>query len=174
MADEGKKKYSSSELAEWLVEKASMAKNPDISRRILVNNDQRGRSTAMLGRMYFYRYEPRFGDKMTQYDKFPMCIPIKRYGNGFMGLNLHYLPVGGRTKLLEILIRYKSEALISDKTRLNVNYDTLLTSNALEKLAKPCIHRYLWSQCRSRFIEIYPSEFDKAIQLPVEQWVFNQ
>lgn len=174
MADEGKLKYTSDDLAKWLVEKASEAKNPTTARKIIANNDQRGRSTAMLGRMYFYRYAPKYGDKMTKYDKFPMCIPIKRYGNGFMGLNLHYLSVGGRQRLLEMLLVYKSEALISDKTRLNVNYDTLLTSAALEKISKPCVHRYLWSQCRSRFIEIYPAEFDKAIQLPVEEWVFNQ
>lgn len=174
MADEGKTKYTSDELGKWLVEKAEKAKNPGIARRIIANDDQRGRSTAMLGRLYFYRYEPKFGDKMTKYDKFPMCIPIKRYGNGFLGLNLHYLPVGGRTRLLEMLLVYKSEALVTEKTRLNINYDTLLTSATLEKLSKPCVHRYMWSQCRSRFIEIYPAEFDKAIQLPVEEWVFNQ
>lgn len=174
MADEGKQKYTSSELAKWLVEKASQAKNPTIARRIIVGNDQRGRSTAMLGRMYFYKYDPKFDDRLTKYDKFPMCIPIKRYGNGFLGLNLHYLPPGGRQSLLEMLLRYRSEALISDKTRINVSYDTLLTSNRLERLAKPCVKRYLWSQCRSRFIEILPSEFDMAIQLPVEDWVFNQ
>lgn len=174
MADEGKQKYTSDELAKWLIEKASQAKNPTTARRTLVGNDQRGRSTAMLGRMYFYRYEPKFGDKMTKYDKFPMCIPIKRFGNGFMGLNLHYLPAGGRTRLIELLLVYKSEALITEKTRLNINYDILLTNSTMERLAKPCIHRYLWTQCRSRFIEIYPAEFDKAIQLPVEEWVYNQ
>lgn len=174
MADEGKLKYTSDELSKWLIEKAAQAKNPSIARRIIANDDQRGRSTAMLGRMYFFRYEPKFGDRMTQYDKFPMCIPIKRYGNGFLGLNLHYLPAGSRARLIEMLLVYKSEATVTEKTRLNINYDTLLTSNALEKYSKPCVHRYLWSQCRSRFIEIYPAEFDKAIQLPVEEWVFNQ
>ena len=174
MADEGKKQYTSADLSKWLVEKASQAKSPDTARRIISSNDQRGRSTTILGRMYFFKYSPLYGSKMTKYDKFPMCIPIERYSNGFLGLNLHYLPVGGRQKLLEMLLLYKSEALISEKTTLKVNYDTLLTNSTLEKYGKPCVHRYLFNQCRSRFIEIYPAEFDKAIQLPVENWVFNQ
>lgn len=174
MADEGKENYSSSELSKWLIEKAEQTKSPVTARRIIATNDQRGRSTAMIGRLYFFKYSPKFGDKMTKFDKFPMCIPIERYGNGFLGLNLHYLPPGGRSRLLEMLLVYKSEALIGKNTRMNINYDTLKTSAALEKTSKPCIHRYLWSQCRSRFIEIYPPEFDKAIQLPVEDWVYNQ
>lgn len=173
MADDGKHKYTSSELNKWLVEKASETRSPTTARKILVNNDQRGRSTTILGRMYFYKYEPKYGDRMSQYDKFPMCIPIKRYQNGFMGLNLHYLTVGGRQRMIELLSRYNSEYNITNTSRFNVTYDTLFTSQELENLGKPCVHRYLWSQCRSRFIEIYPTEYDKAIQLPVENWVFN-
>lgn len=173
MADEGKQKYSSSELSKWFIEKAEEAKSATTARKIIASNDQRGRSTAMVGRMYFFRYAPKYGDRMTKFDRFPMCIPIERYGNGFLGLNLHYLPAGGRSKLLEMLLVYKSEALIGEKTRLMIDYDMLHTSAALEKYSIPCVHRYLWSQCRSRFIEIYPPEFDKAIQLPIEDWVYN-
>jgi hypothetical protein len=174
MADEGKKKYTSAELSKWLIEKAAEARNPGIARRIITTNDQRGRSTAMIGRMYFFKYEPIYGYRMPKYDKFPMCIPIERKNNGFLGLNLHYLPAGGRQKILELLLMYKSEALISDKTKMNISYDIIKSNSTLEKYAEPCIHRYIWGQCRSRFIEIYPAEFEKAIQLPVEDWVFNQ
>lgn len=172
MAD--KDKYTSAELSKWLVEKAEKTKNPTTARRIITTNDQRGRSTVMVGRMFFYHYEPKFGDRMTKYDKFPMCIPLKRLGNGFLGLNLHYLDAGSRARLIELLLVYKSEALITDNTRMMIDYDMLKSDRRLERLAMPCVHRYLWSQCRSRFIEILPSEYDKAIQLPVENWVFNQ
>lgn len=174
MADTEKQNYTSAELNKWLIEKAEKTRNPDVARRILASNDQRGRATAMTGRMFFFRYSPKFGDKMTKYDRFPMCIPIERLGNGFLGLNLHYLDVGSRTRLIELLLRYKSEALISDKTRMMVDYDLIKADAKVFNLARPCVHRYLWSQCRSRFIEIYPSEYDKAVQLPVENWVFNQ
>lgn len=174
MADTEKQKYTSAELSKWLIEKAENTRNPVTARRILVSNDQRGRSTVLMGRMFFYRYSPKDGDRMTKYDRFPMCIPIKRLGNGFLGLNLHYLDVGSRERLIELLLVYRSEALISDKTRMMVDYDLIMADRRMANLAEPCVHRYLWSQCRSRFIEIYPSEFDKAIQLPVENWVFNQ
>ncbi len=169
-----KNHYTSAELQKWLIEKALETTDPRIARKILLATDQRGRSTAMLGKLYFYKYNPLYGYKMTKYDKFPMCIPIERYHNGFLGLNLHYLSVPSRSSLLDILLTYKNEQTYTNATTLKINYRTLLTSNSLEILSKPCIHRYLWSQCRSRFIQIYPAEFDKAIQLPTEDWVWNQ
>lgn len=167
------KRYTSAELQKWLVQKAVETLDPRIARKILLATDQRGRSTAMLGKLYFYKYNPLYGYKMTKYDKFPMCIPIERYHNGFLGLNLHYLPATGREALLEMMLKYKNEQVYSNATTLKVNYNTILANSGMETLAKPCIHRYLWTQCRSRFIQIYPEEFDKAIQLPVEDWVFN-
>jgi hypothetical protein len=103
-----------------------------------------------------------------------MCIPIERTSNGFVGLNLHYLGSGQRSALLELLLQFKSEAIINDQTRIKANYSTIKAFTALERLASPCIHRYVFQQVRSKFIEIYPSEFEMAIQLPVEDWVFNQ
>ena len=39
--------------------------------------------------MFFY--DAKTQDKLPYWDYFPLCIPIKKYKNGFMGLNLHYL-----------------------------------------------------------------------------------
>ncbi len=168
------KKYTSDEMQKWLIEKASQAKDPKIARKIVISNDMRGRSTAMLGRMYFFKYTPIGRYTLPKYDKFPMCIPIERTSNGFVGLNLHYLGSGQRSALLELLLQFKSEAIINDQTRIKANYSTIKAFTALERLASPCIHRYVFQQVRSKFIEIYPSEFEMAIQLPVEDWVFNQ
>ena len=174
MADEGKKKYTSAEMQKWLFEKAAQTKDPKTVRKIVMSNDMRGRSTAMLGRMYFFKYNPIGRYDLPKYDKFPMCIPIERYSNGFLGINLHYLNGSTRAALLEILLRFKSEAVIDDQTKIIADYNTLKAFSALEKLAMPCVHRYVFTQVRSKFIEVYPSEFNMAIQLPVEDWVFNQ
>lgn len=174
MADEGKKKYTSAEMQKWLFEKAAQTKDPKTVRKIVMSNDMRGRSTAMLGRMYFFKYNPIGRYTLPKYDKFPMVIPIERYSNGFLGINLHYLNAGSRSALLAMLLRFKSEAVIDDQTKIMVDYDMLKAFSSLEQLAMPCVHRYVFTQVRSRFIEVYPSEFDIAIQLPVEDWVFNQ
>lgn len=186
--------YSSSELQDWLMSKAVEAatgqtkKNADQSeiqysakstltsaraRRLLVGNDQRGRDTALIGRLYFYKYNPLWKEKLTYYDKFPMCIPIERYHNGFLGINLHYLSVGSRDVLLNYLSKYNNQTSLNKNTRFMIGYGLLEADDRIMVLAKPAIKRYLFTQIRSRFIQIYPYEFDKATQLPVEDWVFN-
>lgn len=170
---ESKKKYTSQEMQRWLFEKAAQTKNPTIARRLVVSNDQRGRSITILNRMYFFRYNPVGRYTLPKYDKFPMCIPIQRYSNGFLGLNLHYLPADARMKMIEMVLTTGGVFADADVTAMRVNYQLIKASAALESLAGPCIHRYLFSQVRSRFIEILPSEYEMAVQLPVEDWVFN-
>jgi hypothetical protein len=174
MADEGKKKYTSAEMQKWLFEKAAEAKDPKIARKIVMSNDERGRAFAMLGKLYLFKYNPIGRYTLSKYDKLPLCVPIERYGNGFLGLNLHYLGVAQRSALLELLLQTRSEEIVNDKTVMKVNYQKLLTNTRVEKLAIPCVHRYVFTQVRSKFIEIYPSEYDLAVQLPVEDWVFNR
>lgn len=174
MADEGKKKYTSNELQRWLFEKASKASSPAIARKIVISNDQRGRSITMLNRLYFFRYNPKGRYTLPQYDKFPLCIPIERYSDGFLGLNLHYLPGAARERLLKMVLITQDIVEGADVTVMRVNYEMVQNVRRLNTLATPCIHRYLFSHVRSRFIEVYPSEYEMAIQLPTEDWVFNQ
>jgi hypothetical protein len=39
---------------------------------------------------------------------------------------------------------------------------------------RPCIKRYLFAHVRSPFIEVTADEWDKAAQLTVENFVYNQ
>lgn len=174
MADEGKQKYTSDELQRWLFEKAKQAKSPDIARKTVLSNDQRGRSTTILGRMYFFKYSPIGRYTLPKYDKFPMCIPIERRNNGFLGLNLHYIAQGSRMSLIEMLLTTRNTFEMSDQTVIKATYQMIKSINKVNALAGPCVHRYVFNQVRSRFIEIYPSEYELAVQLPVEDWVFNQ
>lgn len=167
--------YNSFNFHKWLIQKAAEATgNGDLSRKIILSNDQRGRSTAMLGKLYFYKYDPLYGDRMTKYDKFPMCIPLKRYHNGFLGINLHYLDTARRKYFLKLLMEFNKGIDAPSAASLDITYDKLIATSKLENLTKPCVHRYLWSQCRSRFIQIHQNEFQLAAILPVDDFVFNQ
>lgn len=174
MADEGKQKYTAAQMQKWLFEKAAQSKDARTVRKIVMSNNMRGRASPIIGRLYFFKYNPIGRLTLPQYDKFPMVVPIEHYNNGFLGLNLHYLPAGSREGLLELLLSFRSEQVITDRTRMKVNYTILKSMKKLERLSAPCIHRYLFTQVRSKFIEVYPSEFDIAINLPTEDWVFNQ
>jgi hypothetical protein len=57
----------------------------------LMKDSERIRDKSMIGRMYFYFYDPKTKDSLPYYDRFPLVIPIERYSDGFLGLNLHYI-----------------------------------------------------------------------------------
>jgi hypothetical protein len=166
-------KYSSKDLQKWLFEKALNASAPK-ARQLIARNEQRGRETALIGRLYFFKYDPKGKATLPKYDKFPMVFPIEQYQDGFLGLNLHYLSLKERQALLGKLMEFQNNQKYDETTKLKLSYDLLKGSKRLNTLARPCVKRYLFNHCRSQFIEIYVNEYDKAIQLPVEDWVFNR
>jgi hypothetical protein len=162
------KKYTDKELIEWLTGKARTAAG---FRRKILSNTERSKDTTVIGRMFFFKYDPKWKDILPIYDKFPMVFPIESYSDGFLGLNLHYLDYGQRLYLINQLSKFASNKKLTPSTRLKLSYDLLQSSKILNSLARPCIKRYLYSHVRSKFIEITPDEWDKAASLPVEMFV---
>ena len=146
----------------------------------LMSDRERLRSQSIIGRMYFYYYDPKTKDKLKYYDKFPLVIPIERYGDGFLGLNLHYVEPKVRFVLLDKLSTYANNRKYDETTRLRLSYQTLKSASSIFE-ATPCIKRYLYSHVQSRFLEIEANEWDIAAILPVESFekkskehVFNE
>jgi hypothetical protein len=166
-------KYTSADLQKWLIEKAQNA-SPTHARRIITYNDQRGRDSTIVGKMYFFKYDPKGKAYLPKYDKFPMCFPIEMYNDGFLGVNLHYLDAGVRQGIINTFMKYKDNKYTDERAKLQLSYDLITSSKRLNSVMKPCVKRYLFNHVRSQFIEIYPEEYDKAIQLPVEDWVFKR
>jgi hypothetical protein len=136
----------------------------------LMRDKQRLRERSFIGRMYFYFYDPKTKDSLPYYDKFPLVIPIERYPDGFLGLNLHYISPKQRILLLDKLSVLLTDRNYDEKTRLRISYDYLARASKMYQ-AKPCIKRYLFSHIQSRFLEITADEWDIAVMLPVESFV---
>jgi len=151
----------------WL---RSKVKDLTPSKTALMRDQERLRNKSMIGRMYFYFYDPKTKDKLPYYDRFPLVIPIERYNDGFLGLNLHYIHPKQRLILLDKL----SDTLTNDKydetSRLRVSYPFLSSTSKIFE-ATPCIKRYLFSHIESRFLEITANEWDIAAMLPMESFV---
>jgi hypothetical protein len=151
----------------WL---RSKVKDLTPSKTALMRDQERLRNKSMIGRMYFYFYDPKTKDKLPYYDRFPLVIPIERYNDGFLGLNLHYIHSKQRLILLDKL----SDTLTNDKydetSRLRVSYPFLSSASKIFE-ATPCIKRYLFSHIESRFLEITANEWDIAAMLPMESFV---
>lgn len=129
----------------------------------------RGRDNTIIGKMYFFSYDPKTKDKLPYYDAFPLVFPIEMYGDGFLGLNLHYLDTGLRLLLLDKLATNRTTKTINDRTRLVISYK-MLNETARLTMAQPCIKRYLYSHVQSKFIEVYPEEWDQAVLLPLARF----
>jgi hypothetical protein len=140
------------------------------SRAALMKDSERLRNSSMIGRMYFYFYDPKTKDSLPYYDRFPLVIPIERYPDGFLGLNLHYIHPKQRIILLDKLSETANNKNYDETTKLRLSYGYLsAASRAFE--ATPCIKRYLFSQIQSRFLEITADEWDIAVMLPMESFV---
>jgi hypothetical protein len=136
----------------------------------LMTDRQRLKTTSMIGKMYFYFYDPKTKESMPYYDRFPLVIPIERYNDGFLGLNLHYIHPKHRMILLDKLSDTISNDTYDEKTKLKINYRYLAAASRIFE-ANPCIKRYLFTQIESRFLEITADEWDIAAMLPVESFV---
>jgi hypothetical protein len=155
--------------ADWLIDKAKEAVfGPTQQKRILRDTD-RQRDKIFIGNMYFYVYDAKWKDKLPYFDRFPLVIPIERYNNGFLGLNLHYLIPPQRAVLLNRMSSTLTNKRFDESTKFRMNYQTLKGVSKFD-MAKPAIKRYLFSHVRSKFIYVPPEEWDIAIYLPAENW----
>ena len=139
------------------------------TRQALMQDRQALKDSTVIGRMYFYFYDPKTKEQMRYYDRFPLVIPIEEYADGFLGLNLHYIHPKNRINLLDKLSDTANNDSCDKTTKLKLSYSYLKSaSRAFE--ATPCIKRYLYKQVQSRFLEITADEWDIAALLPMESF----
>lgn len=124
-----------------------------------------------IGRLYMYVYDPKHKKTLPYYDVFPMTFVMDFYDDGFLGMNVHYLPYMLRAKLMEALLFHQKTTLRKGKREayLDISYK-LLKHAAANKFFKPTIKRYLFDHVRSPFAEVLEPEWENALFLPVEQF----
>lgn len=157
----------SRESRQWLQSKIAELKP---TKAAIMADKQRLKTGSIIGKMYFYFYDPKTKDTMPYYDRFPLVIPIEKYADGFLGLNLHYIHPKYRITLLDKLSEVASNKNYNEQTKLRISYRYLRASSKIFE-ATPCIKRYLYSHVESRFLEIHADEWDIAALLPMESFV---
>lgn len=151
---------------EWYRDKAKSTK---VTQNALMSDGDRMRSRVVPGTMMFFVYDAKTKKKLPYYDRFPLTIIVDTAPGGFIGLNLHYLPLVQRAKLMDALYTVATNKKYDDKTRIAINYQTLKGAAKFSAF-KPCFKRYLSSQLKSKFVYVNPSEWDVALFLPVENF----
>lgn len=118
------------------------------------------------GNFYLFAYDPKMKDKLPYYDRYPLVIPFNKDESSFIGLNLHYLHPRTRLILLNKLTSFK----IPDT---NHEHKLLLQWRLISNFAKypevaPCVKRYLYSHCKSKFLRIPEDDWIVISQMPTD------
>lgn len=121
------------------------------------------------GSMYMYYYDPKWKDELPFYDKFPLIFPFRVKPDRFWGINLHYLSLPLRAKLMDALYDLTNNKRYDEKTKLKISWEILMKSSKTHYV-KACVKQYLKSHTRSHFLYVEPEHWDIAIWLPLEKF----
>lgn len=148
---------SSRRSGEWLANKIKKG----VDKKFLVNK-------PILGKMYLFKYDPKHKKTLPFYDTNPLVIPIGYYDDGFLGLNLHYLPPKLRIVFLDRLETYATGKLPNRK-KFKLTYD-LLKQSARMKAFQPTLHRYLYKHKKTKLALIPADEWLFTVTLPLARF----
>jgi len=122
-----------------------------------------------VGGMFLFGYDPKHKKTLPYYDRFPLVIPVDEAEGGFVGLNMHYLPLRQRAVLMDALYKTVSDQRYNEKTKMRINYNVLKSASRFKSF-KPTFKKYLASNVRTRFVKIEPVEWDIALFLPLQRF----
>jgi len=160
----------SRESLKWLTARISELRNPQRIPSQIKREDFRYTNRFLMGGLYFFYYNPKTKDDLPYYDTFPLVLMLERYPDGFLGLNLHYLPIQYRVSFLNKLIGYGAIYNEQDEIkRIRVTYDILNATRRFREF-RPCLKRYLNTHIKSRILAVQPNEWDIATYLPIQQF----
>jgi len=148
---------------EWYREKIKEFGKPGAMDLI---RDGKRNNRPFYGRLNMFFYDPKYKKTLPYYDTFPLVLPLERYDDGFLGINLHYLPMTLRIRLLDRLVDYSNNTKFDESTRLAVDYSKLKKFNII----KPTLKRYLAGRVKTQFRRIDADEFTVAALLPVQRF----
>lgn len=154
---------------EWYRDTGQTFRRRVNEKNLMSRGGERLTSRPLVGHMYMFYYDAKHKDTLPYFDRFPLIFPYKKVKGGFMGINLHYLPLQYRAKLMDGLYDITTNNRYDESTKLRISYD-LLSGAAKFKYFKPCVKHYLTGQVRSRFLYVYPSEWDIALFMPLERF----
>ncbi len=123
-----------------------------------------------VGELLFYFYDPKYAEELPFYDQFPLVFPfsLRTDGQGFFGINLHYLYPRDRLELIRTLQPYKDG--VGERAKLLWNYG-VLKSIAGSNITSNAVKQYLFSHVQSRAFRVPYGDWPMAAMLPVERFV---
>ena len=150
---------------QWFRKKIKELGEPKPTQLIRDGQVRGGRPFIGLLNMFFY--DPKMKQTLPYYDKFPLTLPIEFYSDGFLGINLHYLSMPIRIRLLDKIMNFANSKKLDENTKVLASYSKLKRVREI----KPCVKRYLANHIKSNFRKIPADEFIVAALLPVQRFM---
>ena len=157
--------------ATWFQQQVLLLSKKRITPNQVLRNDPKAiTNTIVPGKLYMYFYDPKTKADLPYYDKFPLVFPFRKTDDGFIGLNMHYLPHKLRLVLMDRLLMFKNNDKFDATTKLRYSWQ-LIDGVSKFALAKPCVKRYLKDHLRSPLVNVTADDWATAMMLPVERFV---
>ena len=98
------------------------------------------------GKYYIFEYDPKFGDKLAEWDEYPIIYAMEFKKNNLIGANVHYIrTANARLKALNN-----------------------------KRFPKKTLRQYIPKRADSIFFEIKESEVQLLSTLPIEKFHYNR
>ena len=101
------------------------------------------------GKLYFFTYSAQ--TKQPYYDMYPLSYVIEYQKGGFLGCNIHYVPLTQRDELATSLLNNSDQGAVAVPPRT--------------------LHKYLYTGVRGQPYRIPNAEWSDVAQLPTEKFV---
>jgi len=153
----------------WFQQQVLLISKQNITPKKLMEGDDIS-SRIIPGNLYMFFYDAKHKDTLPYWDRFPLVFPYRKTPDGFIGLNLHYLPYQLRVQLLDRLSFFKNNNKMDETTRLKYSW-ALIDGVSKYRAASPCIKQYLTEHVRSPYKKVNAPDWATAMMLPVESFV---
>ena len=101
------------------------------------------------GQLYFFTYSAQ--TKQPYYDMYPLSYVIEYQKGGFLGCNIHYVPLTQRDELATSLLNNSAQGAVAVPRRT--------------------LHKYVYTGVRGTPYRIPNAEWSDVAQLPTEKFV---
>jgi hypothetical protein len=158
---------------DWYIDLLFSGELKGRAKQVFRDKETKKVATPKIGRMYTFKYDPKYKKTLPYYDIFPLIIlaDTPRQGKGFYGLNMHYLRPNERALFFSQLEKNFSttKGRLTENTRLRMNYQTLKAASRLKRY-KPTFKQYLPEKVKSNIVEIPPEFWEVALFLPTQKF----
>ena len=130
-----------------------------------------GKSTLkpMPGFLYVYSYDPKYKDTLPYYDTYPLILCLDVYKDGWLGINVHYMPPKIRELIFTELLGTLSNDRLDEKTKIKTNWAKLKVMANNRYIAHAC-KRYLTNHLVTPLCKIDPEFWEVLIFMPIARF----